>query len=237
MDQKSEASRLLLTSENYAIWIVPMEAKLEDIDALDVVTGRLTKDQIEKENDKILFAKRNRKAYSLIVQNLDADNLALVSTTLPPNERFNGRAVWKLLQTKYAGNDLAARLAALDGFLDIEFSTVEKFCPAMRLANQKLVLAGVRLDNQIKILLMIRKLPNEDFRSFRDFVAMGFASESFKSIMKRLESYLVTSVSKESRTEHNYETASFLTQNIKRNEASSPTKRHILCAYCKKPGH
>lgn len=68
MDQRNEVNRLLLTSDNYAIWIVPMEAKLEDIDALEIVTGRLTEDQIEKENDKALFAKKNMKAYSLIVQ-------------------------------------------------------------------------------------------------------------------------------------------------------------------------
>lgn len=144
MDSKNESlSRLLLTSDNYATWIVPMEAKLEDINALEVVTGRLSPNQIENKTDKALFIKKNRKAHSLIIQNLDADNLPLIRTTLPPSDRFNGQAVWRLLQAKYAGNDLAARSAALDAFLDLAYFSVNSFCPEIQMANQKLLLAGV----------------------------------------------------------------------------------------------
>lgn len=152
-----------------------MEAKLDDINALNIVTGRITDDQVKGVEEKSQFVKANTKAYTLIVQNLDESHLALVSTTLLTNKRFNGSAFWTLLCTKYAGNDLAARSAALNQFLDLEFSSVEKFCPAIWLSNQKMVLASIRLNYQVKILLMFRKLPKKEFRSFRDVVAMGFS--------------------------------------------------------------
>lgn len=169
-------------------------------------------------------------------KNLDTDNLALVSTTLPPNKRFNGRAVWKLLQTKYAGNDLAARSAALDIFLDLEFSTVEKFCPAIRLANQKMVLTGIRLNDQIKILLMLRKLPKEDFQSFRDVVAMGFSTESFESIIKRLESYTVTCQSKDEPS-HPIQSMYTKSSGVQGKTGSHLSTPDFVCGHCKKPGH
>ncbi|KAH9461112.1 hypothetical protein Pst134EA_017422 [Puccinia striiformis f. sp. tritici] len=50
----------------------------------------------------------NAKAYSLIIQNLDVDNLTLVTTMLPLADQFDGRKLWVLLKNKYAGNDHVA---------------------------------------------------------------------------------------------------------------------------------
>ncbi|KAI7962129.1 hypothetical protein MJO28_000223 [Puccinia striiformis f. sp. tritici] len=223
-ENKPDNNRFLLTSENYAIWTIPMEAKLEDLEALEIVTGVLQiKDKTSAE-DVARITKLNRKAYSKIVQNLDSDNLALVSTTLPITDKFNGRALWTLLLNKYAGSDLVARSAALDLFLDLEYDNIASFVKSIRLANQKLVLAGILLDDQVKMMIMLKKLPRQDFRSFRDIVAMGFSTESFESIVKRLESYSITNHIKK---ESSAPLQSLLTR-------SSNMK---TCVHCNKPGH
>ncbi|POW11683.1 hypothetical protein PSHT_08335 [Puccinia striiformis] len=214
----------LLTSENYAIWTIPMEAKLEDLEALEIVTGVLQIEDKTSAEDVARITKLNRKAYSKIMQNLDSDNLALVSTTLPITDKFNGRALWTLLLNKYAGSDLVARSAALDLFLDLEYDNIALFVKSIRLANQKLVLAGILLDDQVKMMIMLKKLPRQDFRSFRDIVAMGFSTESFESIVKRLESYSITNHIKK---ESSAPLQSLLTR-------SSNMK---TCVHCNKPGH
>jgi hypothetical protein len=165
-ESRLKSSRYLLTSDNYLTWIVSIEAKLEDIGARELVTGLVKIDKKTTPEELNKFSVLNKKGYSKIVQNLDATNLALVSTTLPEEERFNGRALWKLLKNKYAGSDLVARSTALDHFLDLEYTDVGSFCAAIRLANQRLVLANVLRDDQVKIMIMLRKLPRAQFQSF-----------------------------------------------------------------------
>ncbi|KNZ45606.1 hypothetical protein VP01_799g4 [Puccinia sorghi] len=41
------------------------------------------------------------------------------------------------------------------------------------------------LDDQVKILLMLKKLPS-NFHSFRNIVSMGFAAETFERILRRV---------------------------------------------------
>ncbi|KAI7962221.1 hypothetical protein MJO28_000315 [Puccinia striiformis f. sp. tritici] len=57
-----------------------------------------------------------------------------------------------------------------------------------RYANQKLVLSGLTLDDQFKTLMMLDKLPIS-FNSFRDIISMGFATELFDRILRKLENY------------------------------------------------
>jgi hypothetical protein len=175
----------------------------------------------------------------MIIQNLDSENLALVSTTLPPSDHFDGKALWSLLRRKYAGSDLAARSTALDLFLDLEYEDVRSFCNSIRLANQKLLLAGIMLDDQVKMMIMLRKLPREDFRSFRDIVAMGFSTESFESIVKRLESYSVTNkISKDSKQSSIDPRMTLLTHTQSSTQPTEPTPSvSPVCVHCKKPGH
>jgi hypothetical protein len=232
MDSESrvESSRYLLTSDNYSIWTVSIEAKLEDIGSREVVTGLLKIDEKTTAEEIAAYSVLNRKGYSKIIQNLDASNLALVSTTLPETDRFNGRALWKLLKEKYAGSDLVARSAALDHFLDLEYSEVGSFCSAIRLSNQRLVLANVLKDDQVKIMIMLRKLPRGQYQSFRDIIAMGFATETFESAIKRLESYAVSNNIKKEIFASSSDQATMMT-------TTSTSKPTILCSHCGKTGH
>jgi hypothetical protein len=194
MDSESrfESSRYLLTSENYSTCTVSIEAKLEDIGARKVVTGLLKNHKKTTAEEIAAYSVLNCKGYSKIVQNLNAANLALVSNTLPETNRFNGCALWKLLKEKYAGSNLVARLSALNHFLDLEFTNVGSFCSAIRFSNQQLALANVLKDDQVKIMIMLCKLPRNQFQSFRNIIAMGFATETFESSVKLFELYAVS---------------------------------------------
>jgi hypothetical protein len=232
MENKSrlESSRYLLTSDNYSIWTVSIEANLEDIGARELVTGLVKIDEKTTPEELNKYSVLNKKGYSKIVQNLDATNLALVSTTLPEEERFNGRALWKLLKNKYAGSDLVAWSTALDQFLDLEYSDVVSFCSAIRLANQRLFLANVLKDDQVKIMIMLRKLPREQYQSFRDIIAMGFASETFESAVKRLESYAISNNFKKESFASPSEQATMMTK-------ATTSKSAVACSHCGKTGH
>ncbi|KAA1065505.1 hypothetical protein PGT21_050334 [Puccinia graminis f. sp. tritici] len=235
----TQTTRFLLTSSNYTIWVLPMSAKLEDIGIRTYVTGVLKTDEKTSADELAQIEKLNVKAYSMIIQNLDSENLALVSTTLPPSDHFDGKALWSLLRRKYAGSDLAARSVALDVFLDLEYEDVSTFCNSIRLANQKLLLAGIMLDDQVKMMIMLRKLPREDFRSFRDIVAMGFSTESFEAIVKRLESYSVTNkISKDNKKSSIEPRMTLHTLAQPSSQPSDPTPSvSPVCVHCKKTGH
>ncbi|PLW16348.1 hypothetical protein PCASD_22420 [Puccinia coronata f. sp. avenae] len=75
----------------------------------------------------------------------------------------DGLAKLKLLKDKYVGSNLAACSTALDQFLDLKYKDVVSFCSAICLANQRLVLAGVLKDNQVKMMIVLRKLPKNQF--------------------------------------------------------------------------
>ncbi|POW09166.1 hypothetical protein PSHT_09236 [Puccinia striiformis] len=159
------ANRFLLTTSNYAIWLLPTTAKLHDLGIRDLLVD-------------------NSKP--------DVDNLTLVTTMLPLADQFDGRKLWVLLKNKYAGNDHVARSTALDSFIDVEFKDVKSFCSAMRLANQKMVLANILNNNEVKIMIMLRQLPDPSSSRLETLSPWGFRLNRFENILKRLESYAIS---------------------------------------------
>ncbi|OAV89018.1 hypothetical protein PTTG_28842 [Puccinia triticina 1-1 BBBD Race 1] len=218
----TQTTRFLLTTTNYTVWKLSIEAKLHDLGFREYVIGTWDLTDKNSADNHAKAAKLNGKAYSLIIQNLDSDNLAL--------DQFNRRALWTLLKDKYAGTNFIDRSVALDNFLDVEYKDIPSFCSAIRLANQKMVLAGVLDDDQVKMMLMLRQLPQHQFKSFRDVVTMTCAEESFEDIVKKLETYKVTSMKNE---------GSINTQSTLHTRAQVNTKSLNLktCIHCDKPGH
>ncbi|KNZ48748.1 hypothetical protein VP01_543g4, partial [Puccinia sorghi] len=140
-------TKILLTTENYVTWLIPMEAKLHKLRTLDVVTRKTSPPPDELAKDKTNYIQLNEDVYAEIFDCLDPEVINLVSTTMPTSDLFNGYALWQLLRNKYAGTDLTARSVALDLFLNVKYNSVNKFITDMCTANQKLALAGLHLDN------------------------------------------------------------------------------------------
>jgi hypothetical protein len=182
-------TKILLTPNNYALWLLPIKAKLHKLKALQVVNGSVHCPDPKKDKANAqLYVKLNEDGYAKIVQHLSQEVLAYVSTTLPESSEFNGQALWTLLKTKYARNDFTSRTTALKKYLSVDYASFTSFLASIRSANQKIVVSGLAIDDQFKVILMLDKLPSE-FHSFKTNIAMNFETKPFENVLKNLEDY------------------------------------------------
>jgi hypothetical protein len=218
-------TKILLTTENYALWLLPMKAKLHKMKSLTIVTGAVVcPDPKDDKVNAALYTQLNEDAYAEIIQHLNQENLALVSTKLPSKDEFNGYALWQLLKAQYAGSDLTSRTTALKTFLALEYDTFKTFLSLVRAANQKITLSGLVMDDQVKNLLMLDKLP-KSFHAFKTNVSMHFETKPFEHILKRLEDYAIQNNLNARLTSSTPDTTLALLSSTK------------ACTHCKKTGH
>ncbi|EFP78782.2 uncharacterized protein PGTG_04738 [Puccinia graminis f. sp. tritici CRL 75-36-700-3] len=145
-------SKILLSNENYTLWLLPMEAKLYKLKTLNIVTGAATCPDPKKDKDNFkLYNKLNKDAYTEIVQYLNQEVLAYVSSALPTTDKFNGYKLWQLLKANFAGNDLTSKTTALKKFLAVDYDSFSSFLPLIRSANQKIILSCLALEDQTSL--------------------------------------------------------------------------------------
>ncbi|EFP75601.1 uncharacterized protein PGTG_00932 [Puccinia graminis f. sp. tritici CRL 75-36-700-3] len=217
-------SKILLTLNNYALWLLPMKAKLHKAKSLTIVTRIHTcpDPEMDKENTK-LYVKLNEDDYAKIVQHHNQEILAYVSSTLPKTNKFNSYKLWQLLKQKYAGNNLTSRTTSLKKYLAIEYDLFLSFIPLVQLANQKISLSQLALYNQVKIILMLDKLPQE-FHSFKTNISMNFETVPFEQVLKKLEDFAAQNQLHEIKKSLTPLEATMYTQ------SSNPK---IICPHCK----
>ncbi|EFP88732.2 uncharacterized protein PGTG_14698 [Puccinia graminis f. sp. tritici CRL 75-36-700-3] len=221
-------SKILLNNDNYALWLLPMKAKLHKAKSLTIVTGIHTCPDPEKDKENAkLYVKLNEDAYAEIVQHLNQEVLAYVSSTQTETDEFNGYKLWQLLKQKYAGNDLTSRTTALKKYLAVEYDSFSAFLPLIRSANQKIVLSKLALDDQVKTILMLDKLPPE-FHSFKTNISMNFETESFEEVLKKLEDFAAQNQLNELKKRS---TSPISSQATMYTRSSDPD---IVCPHCKR---
>ncbi|OAV89800.1 hypothetical protein PTTG_03331, partial [Puccinia triticina 1-1 BBBD Race 1] len=182
-------TKILLTDENDALWLLPIEAKLHKLKYLTVVNGTVAMPNPEKDKDNFkLYVKYNKDAYAEIIQLLSQEVLAYVSLSLPEADKFNGHKLWQLLKAKFAGDDLTSRTTALKEFMVIEYKSFSSFMPAVRSANQKIAMSCLQLNDQVRTILMLDKLP-QDFESFKTNILMYYETLPFDQVLKKLEDH------------------------------------------------
>jgi len=235
MSETKETTRIRLTINNYLVWRVQMKAKLFRLGAWDIVNGVTVKP--EKVEDQSSWIKKNQAAYVEIIDHLDAENMAFVGGAVPVANDFDGCYVWNLLKSKYAADNDIAKVAALECFLSLEYTSISTFVTTIRAANQKLILAGMDLGNKMRNLMTLAKLPRDHFRSFRDVVAMGFSSESFESILRRLENYGVQNKITSDDDHHIDQAALATTLTFDQVNCPHCRKSFKICLHCHKTGH
>ncbi|KNZ63909.1 hypothetical protein VP01_10865g1 [Puccinia sorghi] len=117
----SNETKVMLDNNNYTLWLIPIEAKLYKIKALNIVTGAVTCPDPEKDKDNArLFVKLNEDAYAEIVQHLSPEVLAYVSSSLSTDEKFNGFKLWQLLKAKFSGDEITSKTTALKNENDLD---------------------------------------------------------------------------------------------------------------------
>ncbi|OAV93182.1 hypothetical protein PTTG_27379 [Puccinia triticina 1-1 BBBD Race 1] len=230
-------SKILLTNENYTLWLIPIEARLHKMQVLNIVTGLVSAPDPEKDKDTAkLYIKLNGNAYAEIVSYLSQEVLAYVSASLPITDKFNGIKLWQLLKSKFAGDDLTAKTTALKKFLAIEYDSFALFLPLVRLAKQKIVLSSLNLDDQVKTILMLDKLPRE-FHSFKTNISMNFETKPFDKVLKKLEDFAA-----QNQLDNNKKTStpmqSLYTHSTDPEITCPHCKRGFrACSHCFKSGH
>ncbi|KNF05846.1 hypothetical protein PSTG_00840 [Puccinia striiformis f. sp. tritici PST-78] len=149
----------------------------------------------------------------------------------------NETAYFEIVEhSKYAANDDVAKLVALEALNDLEFTTVPDFVRNVRGINQRLILANFDLGDRLRNLMVLAKLPRGRFQSFRDIITMGFATENFESLLRRLENYAAQN--KISEDELNRpEQAALLTLSNHQLTCPSCKKMFRVCTHCNKTGH
>ena len=158
MSETKEAPRIRLTSENYLVWRVQMKAKLFRLGAWDIVNSKKAKPK--KAEDQPSWTAKNQSAYVEIIDHLNAEMMAFVGGAVPEAHDFDGCFVWNLLKSKFAADDDVAKVAALEQFLSLEYTSILTFVLNIRAANHKLILAGMDLGNKMQNLLTLAKLPH-----------------------------------------------------------------------------
>jgi hypothetical protein len=173
-------TKILLTSENYALWLLPMKAKLHKLKSLNIVTGAVVcpNPKANKANAQ-LYSQLNEDAYAEIIQHLNQENLELVSTNLPAKDEFNGYALWQLLKAQYSGNNLTSQTTALKTFLVLKYDNPKTFMLLVCTDNQKITLLGLIMDDQVKNILMLDKLP-KPFHNFKTNISTHFETKPFE---------------------------------------------------------
>ncbi|MBW0579697.1 hypothetical protein O181_119412 [Austropuccinia psidii MF-1] len=116
MSSNNLTSCLLLTSDNYLTWVTMMESELDIIGALDLILGT---DQQSREIQENL----NRKAYNLIIQCLNKENISFVSSILSEDNKRNGQALWNMLKERYMSNEISSQALAFTKFSQVKFTT------------------------------------------------------------------------------------------------------------------
>ncbi|KNZ49870.1 hypothetical protein VP01_4732g2 [Puccinia sorghi] len=208
-------SKVMLNNKNYTLWFIPMEAKLYKIEALTIVTG----------------ARRTRKILISI-----PEVLAYVSSLLPTADKFDGYKLWQILKAKFAGDDVTSKHTALKKFLTFKYKSFATFLPQIKSAHQKIVLWCLALDDQVKTILMLDKLPQE-FHSFKTNISMNFESCPFDQALKKLEDFASQNqLINNKRTTEPMQT--FYTQSINQEVTCPHCKRGFYaCSHCLKRGH
>ncbi|OAV85169.1 hypothetical protein PTTG_10873 [Puccinia triticina 1-1 BBBD Race 1] len=234
MSEDKELTRIRLTSENYLVWLVQIEARLFRLDVRDVIIGNTAKP--ENSGEQAAWTKKNQLGYVEIIESLDSKNTAYVGAATPVNHKFDGQYVWNLLKLKYAADDDVAKVVALEDFLGIKYSTIPKFVSDMRKANQKLILAGMDLGNRMRNLMVLARLPRDQFQLFRDVITMGFSGENFESLLRRLENH---GAQNKIGNEGDFRPSQAALFTISSGQLTCPSckKTFKVCTHCQKTGH
>ncbi|KNE89127.1 hypothetical protein PSTG_17413 [Puccinia striiformis f. sp. tritici PST-78] len=139
---------ILLTPTNYAVWALVMQSKLQVIDVLSTLEGPII---TKPEKEKDTFMEISEKAYHLIISYIGQEVLAFITSAYSSQTRFNGYHLWQLLRSKYAGGNIASQTTALAKWNNLAFTSISKFVPAIRSANQMINMSGAIFDDRLRI--------------------------------------------------------------------------------------
>ncbi|MBW0493742.1 hypothetical protein O181_033457 [Austropuccinia psidii MF-1] len=95
------------------------------------------------------------------MRHLDKSIVAFVGNKTAPEEKGDGRALWKMLRDKFVGSGVKAQGVALDKFLELKFRDLNQWIEDLRTTTRRMSLTGTDVNNALVTRLAIRTLPNK----------------------------------------------------------------------------
>ncbi|RHY39537.1 hypothetical protein DYB38_012090, partial [Aphanomyces astaci] len=147
--KEEKAKSLVFAGVNFNIYKVRIQAKLRSKGLWKVVSGEDTRDDADDEDDS---DSKEDKAFDILVNSLDDDNLAYVSHVSTSKE------VWDMLVTRYEARtyaDVSHVIHELHTKVYSPGSSMQKHVTDLRGLQHKLLLMGSRVDDEMlgRILL------------------------------------------------------------------------------------
>ncbi|KAF0689405.1 hypothetical protein As57867_019079, partial [Aphanomyces stellatus] len=147
--KEDKSTSLIFDGGKFNIYKVRIQAELRGKGLWTVVSGEYTREDAEDEVD---FDSKEDKAFDILVNSLDDDNLAYVSHVTTSKE------VWDMLVTRYEARtyaDVSHVIHELHTKVFSLGSSMQKHVTDMRGLQQKLLLMGSRVDDDMlgRILL------------------------------------------------------------------------------------
>ncbi|KAF0707811.1 hypothetical protein As57867_006518, partial [Aphanomyces stellatus] len=228
--KEDKSNSLIFDGEKFNIYKVRIQAKLRGMGLWTVVSGEYTREDADDEDD---FDSKEDKAFDILVNSLDDDNLAYVSHVTTSKE------VWDMLVTRYEARtyaDVSHVVHELHTKVYSPGSSMQKHVTDMCGLQQKLLLMGSRVDDDMlgRILLTSVK---EAFPTTVEILRSREPSPMLTQITNRL-------LAKEDEVKSNTTTKRKMTTNSCCTRASltspRPFKKQVVkdkCHYCHKIRH
>ncbi|MBW0467784.1 hypothetical protein O181_007499, partial [Austropuccinia psidii MF-1] len=95
------------------------------------------------------------------MRHLDKSIVVFVGNKIAPEEKGDGRALWKMLRDKFVGSGVQAQGVALDKFLEFKFRDLNQWIEDLQTTTRCMSLTGTDVNNALVTRLAIRTLPNK----------------------------------------------------------------------------
>ncbi|RHY20854.1 hypothetical protein DYB32_009947, partial [Aphanomyces invadans] len=223
-----KAEPIVFRGANFNIFKVRIQAKLRSKNLWTIVNG----DEKRTDDNAAEFDPKEGKAFDLLVNSLDDDNLAYVSHVATSAE------VWKLLIDRYEARtyaDVSHVIHELHTKVYVAGTPMQKHVTEMRGLQQKLLLMGSRVDDEMlgRVLLTSCK---EAYPTTVEILRSREPAPTLKQITDRLlakesEARRVVAVKRKVEDDQVLYTS--------KEGAAKPWKKHAKdkCLYCHKIGH
>ncbi|KAF0712004.1 hypothetical protein As57867_004929, partial [Aphanomyces stellatus] len=229
--KEGKANSLVFAGVNFNIYKVRIQAKLRGKGLWKVVIGEDTRDDDADDDDE--FDSKEDKAFDILVNSLDDDNLAYVSHVTTSKE------VWDLLVTRYEARtyaDVSHVIHELHTKVYVPGSSMQKHVTDMRGLQQKVLLMGSRVDDDMlgRILLTSVK---EAFPTMVKILRSREPSPTLDQITNRL---LAKEDEMKSRTTTKRKADDEQLLYTGKPDKNRPFKKQVVkdkCHYCHKVGH
>ncbi|MBW0552221.1 hypothetical protein O181_091936 [Austropuccinia psidii MF-1] len=151
MDKSESSQKIILKYGNYVTWVTAIEAELRQIGCWQFADG----------TDNDVTEEKREKSYCLIMRHLDESIVAFVGNKIAPEEKGDGRELWKMLRDKFVGSGVQAQGVALEKFLELKFRDIDQWIADLCTTTRRMSLTGTDVNNALGTRLAIRTLPNK----------------------------------------------------------------------------